>query len=338
MPRYPGGDWPEAPKVAVICNDALGNYVAITPLLRLLEQERSPCTIHLYSGNRIAEFIPSAPCVDAFIPLFGPDWRSAFDQPRDYDLVINVERSPAAQTLAALLTHEVGIVMGPTAGAEGREQLPFEETPQGRLWEDRHWASPDLPQRFSFLKTGHISEVFCRACYLTGPIPPYELGTEPVPWEGDAPIVMAVAASLPEKIWSASSWSAIANELRDAGRRVVLVGAKPKVGVSYWLGSDVEEALVSAGVEDHRGRYPLAEVAGRLATARAVITLDNGIMHMAAAAQVPTIALFRPGIHHLWLPRIESIQPVIAPEDGTVADISVASVKLALDKFHLLEN
>ncbi|MER3496949.1 MAG: hypothetical protein C4321_07790, partial [Chloroflexota bacterium] len=64
-----------------------------------------------------------------------------------------------------------------------------------------------------------------------------------------------------------------------------------------------------------------------LAQARAVLTIDNGIMHVAAATPVPIVALFRAGIRALWSPPVPNL---LALEGSPVASIPVVAVRQAL--------
>jgi len=78
----------------------------------------------------------------------------------------------------------------------------------------------------------------------------------------------------------------------------------------------------------------LPAVAGALARAKAVLTLDNGILHMAAAAGAPTVGLFRHGIHRLWAPPVAGLTVLTAGEGKPVSEIQpervIEAVRLAL--------
>ncbi|MBI4491846.1 MAG: hypothetical protein HY690_03530 [Chloroflexi bacterium] len=54
----------------------------------------------------------------------------------------------------------------------------------------------------------------------------------------------------------------------------------------------------------------LPQVAGALRRARACVSVDNGIMHLAAAVGVPTLALFGASPWRLWLPRAPHVLPL----------------------------
>lgn len=78
-----------------------------------------------------------------------------------------------------------------------------------------------------------------------------------------------------------------------------------------WPIDRYRELAVSAGIEarfceDPEGVHrmgDLAELAERLATARAYVGNDSGISHLAAAVGTPVVALFGPSDPRMWAPR-----------------------------------
>jgi ADP-heptose:LPS heptosyltransferase len=76
----------------------------------------------------------------------------------------------------------------------------------------------------------------------------------------------------------------------------------------------VDAALVEGGVQDLRGRLTLPEVAGALAQARAFVTVDNGLMHVAAAVGTPTVAIFGASPRRLWAPPVSCVR-VLEPSE-----------------------
>ena len=176
MKRYTGAGVAEGARIAVVTNDALGNFVVATPLLQMLRTELSPECIDYFGGTRIAELALGSDLIDGFVPLHGESPRGfaeALTEP--YDLVVNVEWTTWAKSAAAILAGENGYVCGPCLDEEGRADLPFAEDERGDLWRDKEWVSPEVTARYPFLSTGFISEIFCRLAYLSGPIPAYRV-------------------------------------------------------------------------------------------------------------------------------------------------------------------
>lgn len=333
--RYSGQVLPQGGLIALIANDALGNFVVTTPLLQMLREQLNPGGIHLYSGSRVREFGETTKLVEAFVPALGMTPRDAVLNsialaPEGYDLVLNVEESLFAKSLAPVLARESGYVGGPSMAPDSRGEWRFPEDDRGALWADRAWIAPDITQRYPFLESGFIGEIFARLCYLTGPMASYSLPSE-VPAGAVPDVLLATAASLQEKLWPAEKWLTVIDWLHDKGLTVGLVGAKPSTQKQFWVGAREENELVAGGkVIDLRGAWKLPSVVGALGKASLVLTIDNGILHMAVASGAKTVGLFRNGIHRLWAPPYPSLHPVVAPENGIVADVPVDAVISAI--------
>lgn len=332
MKRYRGEDLPENPRIAVIANDALGNFVAATPLLQMLRFKWDPCHIEYFGGWRTWELQKESDLFESSLQLHGEIFRSVAKQivdSRPFDLVVNLEQQPIARAAAALLAGTEGYVVGPSFNFDGRGELAYSDDEVGRLAADKNWLAEDTPQRYSFLGSGFIGEIFCRICYLEGPVPTYKVpSSDP---EREIPdVLIATAASLPEKLWPIQKWLEIVGEVKSKGVSVGLLGAKPSEQGKHWKGADEEEKLIEAGVEDLRGLFTLPQVVGALERARAVLTIDNGILHLATAAGTPTVGLFRHGIHRLWAPPFANLTVLTPGEGREVAEIELATVREAI--------
>ena len=87
-------------------------------------------------------------------------------------------------------------------------------------------------------------------------------------------------ASWPAKRWGLEDWQALAQMLSDEGFAVVELGLP-------------EDPLINVGVS-LRGLTTVREAACILHAAKVAITTDSGLMHLALAADTPTIGLFGP--------------------------------------------
>lgn len=334
MRRYRGEDLPANPRIAVIANDALGNFVAATPLLQMLRFKWPECRLHYFGGWRTWELQSNSDLFDKHYPLHGDNFRRIAElvtsMPK-FDLVVNLEQQPIARACTALLAGEDGFVVGPSFNFDGRGDLAYADDEIGKLAQDKNWLAEDTTQRFPFLETGFIGEIFCRLAYLEGPVPTYRVPSAD-PGREIPDVLIATAASLPEKLWPIEKWLDVVSELHAKGYSVGLLGAAPSEQGKHWKGADVESQLVEAGVQDLRGAFTLPQVVGALERARRVLTIDNGILHLAAATGTPTIGLFRHGIHRLWAPPFANLTVLTAGEGNPVAEISVDTVREALER------
>lgn len=326
MIRYAGPPLPPNPRIAVFANDAIGNFVMATPLLQLLRAELEPSYIHYFGGTRTRELQEASDLFERHSLLHGADVsavREMLEMAGEFDLLVNLESTPYSKTMIGLLAGSNGRVCGPCIGRGGRGELPFRDDSRGDLWRDKAWIAEDVTARYPFLRSGFITEIFARLCFLEGELPGYRVPSEE-PSAEIPPVLIATAASLPEKLWPVESWKAALREMSARGFEVGLLGAPPAQQAEHWKGASLEDELVAEGlVNDLRGAFSLPQVVGSLAKAKAVLTLDNGILHLAAAAGTPTVGLYRHGIHRLWAPPVSTLIVVTPGEGRPVSEITV---------------
>ncbi len=330
MKRYTAQNLPAGARMAVVTNDALGNFVMATPLMQMLRAKYAPAALDYFGGTRVEELAEASDLVDEAYSLHGSSPR-AFAQslPEPYDLVVNLERTAWSKCSAAMLAGKAGYVCGPCLDAEGRFDLAFADDERGKLWADPEWLAEDITRRYPFLRSGFIGEMFCRLAYLDGPVPGYRL-PQATPDSAIPDVLISLIASQPEKLWSVEHWVRLVQDIREREVTVGLVGAKPKQQSKYWTGADSEGAVVVAGAEDLRGRLTLPQVVGAIGRARLVVAIDNGIVHLACATDTPVLGLFRHGIHRLWAPPVPNLRVIEPGVGGQVAHISYTSVWDAL--------
>ena len=314
-----------------MANDAIGNFVVSTPLLQMLRAAHSPATLDYYGGKRTIELQRASDLFDWNFPLHGSseaDAEEAMASRKPYDLVVNVETSDFAKRMTEVLCDKDTFVVGPVRNSG--EDLAFSDDAQGKLCADREWISEEVTKRHPILSTGFIGEIFCRLAYLEGPIPRYKVPFSD-PDCGLPNVLIATAASLPEKLWPIENWAYVLSKLNQRGCHVGLLGAKPSDQMG-WKGAESEQKLVDDGlVEDFRGMFTMPQVVGALSKVCAVLTIDNGILHLATAAETPTVGLFRHGIHRLWAPPSSNLTVLTAGEGRDVYQIEVDRVLEAVE-------
>jgi heptosyltransferase-1 len=106
--------------------------------------------------------------------------------------------------------------------------------------------------------------------------------------------VLLHATARPEKEWPEALWIALGQALAVRGLEVVLPwGTEPERQRSARLAAAIPGARVPE-------RRPLDAVAQLIAGASLVVGVDTGLMHLAAALQVPLVAVFvgtEPGLY-----------------------------------------
>lgn len=326
MRRFYGDGLSDAPRIVVLANDALGNFFAVQPLLQMLRHRYPAANIELWAGERVAELAVRDAALSSFHLQYRPPTasvvRELLSEEAPTDWVINVENSAWPMSLASILgSKDDAFITGPSLGTNGRGQFAFEADARGDLWRDTEWTSETLTEKYPFLESGFISEIFCRQCRLAGPIPKAIIARDEPSLEVPD-VLIATSASLPEKLWPVEKWLTLVRQLAAEGNSVGLLGAAPAVQNAFWKGGSAEEELLAnSPLIDLRGLLTLPQVAGAIAKAKLIVTLDNGIMHLAATTPTQTVALFRHGIHRLWCPPSESVRPVVTMPNQPVAEI-----------------
>jgi len=116
------------------------------------------------------------------------------------------------------------------------------------------------------------------------------------------------------KQWPLESWVRLVEEFTGWGTEVVLTGAPSDRGCNDALIECVPHPVRSL-VRNGAG-LSLQETAAALAHSRLVVSVNTGVMHMAAALGVPLVALHGPTSSKRWGPISEKAIIVDSPLDG----------------------
>ena len=106
------------------------------------------------------------------------------------------------------------------------------------------------------------------------------------------PLLVHPGAGAPVKRWTATAWARVIERLAaELDAPVVVAGAAAEAGVAAAITQAVRApAYVLSFAED----APLTRYAALLASARLVLGVDSGPLHLAAAVGTPTVRLFGP--------------------------------------------
>ena len=126
----------------------------------------------------------------------------------------------------------------------------------------------------------------------------YDLKNIDLPWAEPPfvtpPILIHTTTTRAAKIWPLNGWNRVLEWCNKEGYQVGLVGAPPKRQQAEYHAGDGEEQLLKYHPNtliDLRGKTTLIELAGACKKATAVVSVDAGPMHVAAAVGTPTLAI-----------------------------------------------
>jgi heptosyltransferase-3 len=321
MERFTDQPLRERPHLAVVFYDSIGDFVVATPLMRGLREKYPGCTLDYLGGERTRELEDASHLLDSRYSLFGaseglralPGYLAArVAAAGPYDLAVNCEAHPAARLTLSHMAPQY--VVGPAYTPDLRGDLSYSDARVDALWGES-WNAADLLQRYGdVLASQYIGEILCRLArvetnYARTEVP-VAAPSDPVP-----DVLIATGANRGAKLWPAGYWKAVLDWCAHQGLTVGLLGSAPAQQAQYYHSVDAESWLLAqTRLMDLRGRYSLPQVAGALARARACVTIDNGIMHLAAAVSCPTVAIFGGSPWRVWAPPVPTVRVLLPPD------------------------
>ena len=331
LQRYGGEALPDSPHIVVLGSCKVGNFVVSTPVLEGLKA-RFPGAVIGFVGSEITvDFEAAHPAID---------WRHSWDDPAPgaglalqqalddrisqhgpVALALNLDGfNPVTCTLVPWLSPTY--TAGGSLTANLRRSLPWGDEAQQRFLADLDWDSPAFLARYQgIFSSNYIAELFCQMAYVSEYSDPTAISlpcAEPPFAVPDLLIHCTTARSA--KLWPFESWRQVLQHCGERGWSVGLVGSPPAAQKeAYNAGDGEEQLLASTDLIDLRGRTSLIQLAGACAKAKAVISVDAGPLHIAAAVGTPTLAIVGNDQNlvgasplRLWLPRCANVSRTIS--------------------------
>ena len=195
----------------------------------------------------------------------------------------------------------------------------------------RHWYRPS---QVTMPKVKHYGVMFG-----TGPLPYPRLwpraqdtaNAKSLMPEGEKFLLFAPIANWEPKEWPMAHYIALAQSLLAgafAGYRPVLICApheRPRAAA--FIAAMAEHPLLDLSQAGH----PLLTIYASMQRAHGFVGNDSGLMHMAAAAGIPTLGLFGPGQPEVYQPSGPKAAYMVAPEKD-LAQLTPAMVEDAFTK------
>jgi len=329
LQRFDGRDLGHHPHIAILGSSKVGNFVVTVPLLVALRKRYPGAVIDFWGSELTRDFEERLEAIDwrtswdrddaGLLDALAAAARERCDGHGPIDLLVNCDGfNPVTQVLASWL--RPAWVAGAALVANGRRSVSWGDHPYQRFLDDPDWDSLAFLERYRGLfRSNYIAELMARMVFL-------EADVTQVPLPSEAPgfkvpdLLIHCTTTRAAKIWPFDRWQQVVAWCGERGISVGLVGAPPsRQQAEYHAGAGEDQLLRSGILQDLRGRTSLIELAGACQQARAVVSVDAGPLHIAAAMGVPTLAVVGndaaavgPSPIRLWMPRAANCERTIS--------------------------
>jgi len=276
-------------RIGVLKTNAIGDTVLLSAVLRDLAAARPDAEITLFVGPvnaPVAELIEGIPAV--LLPLTRPARSIRLLRDHQLDVVLDFGAWPRVNAIYAALS-----------GA--RFTAGFETPGQARhyCFDEVVHHSDEVHELENFRRLVRVVGVESTSdpsVLPSGSTPPAKFPPDPYVvfhlWPG--------GLMSERKEWPEESWRELAQRFADTGHKVVLTGSED----DRWRAEEFQAGCNGLGesIVNAAGRYSFSELVDLLARARCTVSVNTGVMHLAAATGAPTIGLNGPTAEHRWGP------------------------------------
>ena len=310
MKRYVGSWLGDTPHIVVLGSRKLGNFVATLPLLRCIRKKYPNCRLDFWGSRTTKSF--EEKLVGNKESNVSLDWRMSWDEGIEAmdiykyieergnpDLIINCDGfNPTTAILAALLNPKW--VSGNAMMKDLNSRIETGKHIYNKILDDYEWDSPEFLSKYGGkFKTQYIGEIFCRLAFMEPTMEDLIANDLPsIKPQFDVPkILVHCTSTRSAKLWTKSSWMHVLDWCRHNDLEVGLIGAAPNHQKKDYNSGELEEELLKiygknkVTLIDLRGKTDLMELAGACQNTKAVITVDAGPLHVAAAVGTPVMTI-----------------------------------------------
>ncbi|MEY3479394.1 MAG: hypothetical protein RIQ71_169 [Verrucomicrobiota bacterium] len=310
----------------------IGDALLLTPTLAAVKQALPRCEIWVVVRKGSEGILAGCPHIDQLRTAMIPEHGAARDAHRGKDRKLLGElRQAGFEHAFELSGGDRGRWMTLLSGARGRTANTTSS--QFPAWWKAAFNRPSLSRRRGFHEIQRDYLTVGDVLPLPHEIPPFRFASKSMhPWAAAEGIgefaVIHAGTRWPRKAWAEEKWI-------EAGR--ALLSRIPRLVLSS--GPDPEEKALNLRLCSALGPRALStdgqtdwsQLAWLLSRAKMFVGVDTAAMHLAAACNCPTVALFGGSKIHEWYPwRVRSI--VVCPQDWIGEEKTKAMLDTALMK------
>jgi heptosyltransferase-1 len=282
--------------VLFIKTSSLGDVVHHMPALTEARAAQPSARFAWLVEEAFAPLVRLHPAVDVVVPVASRRWRKSWYGPtiwpeiaRSLRAIRSVEYDLVIDTQGLLRTGILSrIARGPR---HGYDKHSIREPLASSFYDMRHTVSRELHA----VERNRILSGLALG-YSPQGAPDFGLDRARFIKPGAPYAVLLHATAQARKEWPVENWIALGREIQRQGIDVVLPWGTPTERARSEL---IAASLPGARVPE---RAPLDQVAALIGGAQAVVGVDTGLLHLAAAFGVPLVAIFAGSKPHLTRP------------------------------------
>jgi len=278
----------------------IGDTLLMTPTLTAVRAQQPKSEIWAVVRGGAEDILAGCPAVDRVLPTadlngskekhkrWPNDWRLIHQLRRqNFDFAFELSSSERGRNIAWLSGAQTCCAndTGRPMSRWWRNRFPIRSTFN---WEFRHTVEKD------FYTTQD-------ALSLMEPIPPLifeQAATEPSNLVSDPDfVILHPSTRWKRKKWPLEQWVTLGKKLLSQTHRLVISCGPDSFEISE---ADELSRMLGPKATPTQGRLNWAQLAGLLYRTRLFVGVDTAAMHLAAACQCPTIALFCDEQHRPW--------------------------------------
>jgi ADP-heptose:LPS heptosyltransferase len=295
---------------------AIGDVVLCSSLIADLKQHHVRARVIIVVSRSNASIIPLLANIDGslVLPLFSP--LKAITQLRreHFDLLIDANQWLRISALYCALAGAKRTIGFSTPGQHRHYAFDFvveHDSTKHEIENYRNLVGPIgiTAKSEPWLKTSPEDETAIRGLLRAPHVILH-------PWAGGGQAAL--------KEWPTQNWIGLAKEMAARGYTIVVTGGpgdKSKADILVEAARRLDVSIITAA-----GRLSLGQTACLLKSAALVVSVNTGVMHLAAAFGVPLVALHGPTNPKRWGPigrNAISIVPTLAPADVPVGYLNL---------------
>ena len=275
-------------KVLLVKTSSMGDLLHTFPAISDIRNHAPHCEVAWVVEEGLSGIPAWHSGVSSVIPVSLRRWRKqgipgALRETREFAREFRRERYDVVVDAQGLLKSAWLVGLARKGDSVGYDRRSAREPLASLLYKKKLSVSKDLHaiQRTRILMAGALGYAIDED--------PVEFGIRDRFRGSDPPagLVFIIGSSSESRLWSLSSWKALARRGVANGHSVTVIwGSEDERDMAIEVQGGLEGVFVG------EKRESIEEVTGILANARGVVGLDTGFTHIASALEVPTVALY----------------------------------------------